>query len=227
MIIIELLGTPGSGKSTLCGKIKSELTESGYKVEYEAPVFSEAFSYKVMNRIRLFIYRYFVATEKMRKGLDLMKPYTGEIFGRYWTRRILETYGKAASAERRGADVYLLDEGCMQYITSVYHDKKIDSLGIELAKVLCSEFYKDRALFIDCHIDIDENYRRLLARGRSQDRFLQGNDSSIKALLLQKRENLDEVIGIAEPDKVIKRDNTNTECNVECIIVKAKEMIAL
>lgn len=199
MLIVEFCGTPGCGKTTLCDEVEVELRALGYRVKnYQKPKQRVTFLERAKGVWIRCCYRYLCANKKIKAALKTIRPYMKEDSHFYWVDRILELYYVIMQGEKVGEQIALLDEGCIQFITSVFHEKKVPP-GIQpLVDALADEFYKNHTIIYNCQIDLEENYRRLLKRGKSNDRFLKEDKLESFQLLSQKRENIESVLKMLE-----------------------------
>lgn len=199
MLIIEFCGTPGCGKTTLCDAVEQELQASGYPVKNlqkrKLPV---TYADKIGGMLERFCFRHAFYNRRLKKVLRSIRPYLAEDSRINWTERILEASYRIKKAEREGMRVGLFDEGCLQFITSVFHGKTVTQEVQSLITVLLEEVYKNRTLIFDCQIDAAENYCRLVRRNRADDRFLAGDKEESLRLLKQKRDNINLVLEMVE-----------------------------
>lgn len=219
MIIIEFCGTPGCGKTTICDRVEEELLQQGIQVRnLQKRGFPVTYRDKIRERIERFRFRNYVPNRRLKKALGVLLPYYDKNSLIHWPNRILESFYKAKKAEKAGIEVGVFDEGCMQFITSVFHDKAIPDEMQSLVDALCKELYQNRALFVGCRIDLKENYERLERRGRPDDRFLAGSREENLALLKTKRDRIDTVLGMLKQQMVIQVEAKDTEQAVREIL---------
>lgn len=195
MILIEFCGTPGCGKTTVCDEVEQELLGLGYSVKnLQKRKFPATYTDKIQVVIERFCFRHVPHNRKIKKALQVIKPYLAEDSLINWPDRILEVSYRIKKAEKAGVEVGLLDEGCLQFITSVFHGKTVTKDVQCLIDVLVKEVYKNRTLIFDCKIDELENYQRLVKRNKPDDRFLTGGKENSLFLLKQKRNNISIVL---------------------------------
>jgi len=195
MLIVEFYGPPGCGKTTLCDEVEKELRASGYRVKnFQKPTREVLLWDKVKGKWRRCCYRYLCANRKIKAVLKTVWPYLTEESHFYWIDRILEVYYTIQQGEKSGVEIALLDEGCLQFITSVFHGKKVPSEMQQLIDTLAEEFYRNRTIIYNCQIDLNENYCRLVKRSKADDRFLKEDREESYRLLNQKKENIECVL---------------------------------
>lgn len=204
MIIIEFCGAPGVGKTSQSKALLKYFTEKEYTaIDYMMWYFSDT---SILGRV----------TRKMR---NILKYFTREAFRiyvvclknrclwdnpnkKYWIARILEAYLCIRSCKRKNFDILIFDEGVIQYITSIFHEKNIKMDDLNSAKILLQNNICDEKLIINCLLDFEENVNRLIERHRSGDRFIGENDSQIKRMLDLKIDNINKVLALADSNKI-------------------------
>ncbi len=225
MVIIEFCGTPGSGKTTICDRIEEELQQQGIRVRnLQKRSFPATYRDKLRVVIDRFRFRNYFPNRRLKKALETLMPYFDENSLIHWPNRILESFYRTKKAEKQGIEVGLFDEGCMQFITSVFHEKEIPDEIQSVVDSLCKELYRENAVFFDCHIELTENYKRLEERGKPDDRFLAGSREENLALLKIKRERIDTILGMLKGQTIMRVEGKDTEQAVNEIlnIIKQK-----
>ena len=224
MIIVEFCGTPGCGKSTLCAMLKRELLTRGYSVENLQEVYEpRTFQGKIERRINKLKYQYAFFNYKRRKMLSYMA--SKDDASGYWRQRILEAAYRIRQAEKKGIQIGLFDEGIIQFITSMYHEREFDNKVDKLIEDIDKNIYGDRVILVNCILDMDENYRRLKTRGRAGDRFLVGNDIDNKEALKAKKKKIDYIFEHMSNKKNIIIDMKNYEDIVEGLVCKIERCL--
>ena len=229
MTIIEFCGTPGCGKTTICNQIEGVLLQQGYNVvnlHKKIYRYSNKFTFlnRIINKLLECIYKFYPLNKQLKKALQVLSPYRSND-STDWINRILGYYYWVRIAEKKGVEIALFDEGCLQFITSIFHEKKVEFDSKDIVDALKSIVYRNRTIFIDCLIDINDNYQRLLSRNRKDNRFFNGDEKSIVKLLKQKRENIDIVLGILEPDNQIILNLSSDDNDIKSIIDKITEKL--
>lgn len=219
MVIVEFCGTPGCGKTTICDLIEEELQQQGIRVRnLQKRGFPRTYRDKIKVVIERFCFRNYAPNRRLKRALKVLLPYYDKCSLIHWPNRILESFYRTRKAEKSGIEVGLFDEGCMQFITSVFHEKELPDEIRELVDSLSEELYQNRVIFVDCRIDLTENYERLEKRDRPNDRFLAGSREENLALLKTKRERIDTVLGMIKGQMVVHIDVKNTEQAVKEIL---------
>ena len=204
MLIVEFCGTPGCGKTTLCDEVEAELRAMGYKVKnLQKPKQDYTLVGRIKKVICKYWYRYIPLNHRLKKSLKKIEPFLAKDSQINWLDRMLESSYKVKKAEAPGIEIGLFDEGCLQFITSVFHEKEIAVDAQNVIDVLVDQVYQERTLIFNCQIDNEENYLRLVKRGRPDDRFLQGNKEDTLCLLMHKQYNIERVL-----DMLKERENS-------------------
>ena len=197
MIIGEFVGAPGVGKSVICEKVVKHLTEAGYKV------YKEPSEWKHLERVRLMLQRWSLYTGKnqrklLKEGRKLI-PNLESANRDKWFRITVLISKYIDMAERQKADYIIMDEGCIQAITSIDHGAEISDEVLKWARQVLSTIYADRNVRIfNCELSMEENLRRLKGRGRGGDRFIAEDDESTIKNISVKRNNLDKVLSLTD-----------------------------
>lgn len=205
MLYIELCGTPGCGKTLLCNEIVPELLNLGYRVmNISVKELNYDFRLKLERKIKTYRYRHYLKNRKIIKAINQIKLGKQEEGTLLWKDRMLETYYDVFQAKKKKMDVCIIDEGFIQYLTSIYHEKIIDDNIMPFIRVIEKELYAKQSVIIDCHIETNNNYQQLISRNKPGDRFLTGDETTDKILLQHKRRNIDMVLGKIEHKEIIQ-----------------------
>lgn len=183
MKIIELVGLPGCGKSTLIENALSN-TDRPYVQRNELigmPVSSrERKSRK--NRIRQISVLFFLYLKSRKKQEK-----------KYYSR-LLNLLDRLYCYQKKDNDaVLLLEEGIFQYLSSLAFDEDIAvGPGLErMIKEIISDF---DIVIVDCIIPVRESAKRIRNRNKKGDRY-NIVDGAVQEKLLQiKRDNIDKLL---------------------------------
>lgn len=198
MLIIELAGLPGCGKSTLWEQLKTELQQKGRNV----------YTYSgLMHREPLFVNKGLLFkmqkwNPKTRSCINLIENYCAsapqddkrESYKKAWEELYYRVH---VAAWNRGEDIILLDEGIIQNFTSLFfmdaipRDPSTEKVLKNMMRVRC------RYLFVKCHISVEESMKRLRKRARVNDRYCPLKDETLKEALLVKEQNIDYLLSFA------------------------------
>ena len=169
MRIIEFMGCPGSGKSSVCKGIMDELTREGYNVAnvHRDEIRKGGLSRKILSaRSRL--------SPKMRSlgaELDKVMTYLPDKDS-VWKRDVLNSSYKIGQKYVQGLDYAFFEEGPTQYITSILHDNAAGGYLRPLIDEVNRTFYVHDVTAFYITADPEEIVDRIRKRNRSGDRFL-------------------------------------------------------
>lgn len=220
MLLIELAGLPGCGKSTLWEVLKSKLQQTGRNVY----TYSE-----LMRREPLFVNRGFLLglqkwNPKTKSCMDrignycasLPKDVKRERFQKEWEELY---YREHAASWIRGEDIVLLDEGIVQNLTSLFF---MDAIPREpsMDQVLKNMIHvRGSHLFVKCNISVEESMYRLKKRARENDRYYPLNEETLREALLVKEQNIDYCLSFVDPCNKISIDMENSAMSNADLII--------
>lgn len=199
MYIVEFCGLPGTGKSTLCKAVEKNLAGKGAKVKnLQLIPLGYEWIERQINKVEMFFDR------DCRWIASLFrKNFSDREDGRYWILRIRQNILIAKKARKSGLEVATFDEGCIQFVTSVFHGVEMKERELEFAREVFRIAYGgyDTIVF-DCSLEIGENVRRIRNRNRAGDRFLADTDEEIKKRLMIKRNNIEKCVALVNKGNV-------------------------
>lgn len=199
MLIVEFCGTPGCGKTTLCDEVEKNLREQGFFVQnLQKRKYPRSISDKIKVVMERFCYTHAPCNRELRKALKVLRPYADADSLIDWPSRLLEACYRVHRAEKCGTQIGLFDEGCVQYLTSVFHGKKVAQEVQSVVDILCKKLYQNRTVIFQCELEDSENYRRLVQRNKPDDRFLGQGEEVALQLLKNKKQNIDIVLRMVE-----------------------------
>ena len=185
MVIIELTGLPGCGKTTLINSVLNDPKYSGRIITRDG-----LFSEKVPGT---WIRKYFIA---FCASVLLCKSYFRSDMNnkKLYFKRLLQLMIYMDYKVRKTKDsIFILDEGIVQYVSSLAYDKEIE-FDSGLKKLVRRFIKKYDPTVIDCHISVDTAYDRIMGRGKTNDRYYLDDKDEVKRLLKIKRDNIDMII---------------------------------
>lgn len=208
MRIIELCGIPGAGKSTLIKNLKQSnpditfLTRDDilcqnklirhYNTFFQLVLCKIGFEWKELKPIYRFISEY---------------PNHEIIF----EVRLIDLFRKLRKRRNRN-EVILLEEGPIQYLSSIPFDVRLKNSEnlYDSVDLLDAEKY----IIVDCQCEIDTSITRLKHRSKGSDRYSNKSNEELKQLLEVKRNNLDTIIHISDSVKYTLSMEDEIEVNV-------------
>ena len=89
--------------------------------------------------------------------------------------------------------VFILDEGIVQYVSSLaFEDKIVFKSGLKrLVRKIVKEY---NPIIINYQISVETAYNRIMSRGKVNDRYYNNDPDHAKRLLIVKRQNIDLII---------------------------------
>ena len=198
--IIEFEGVAGCGKSTLCGELKQELENKGFRTWFlnEKPFSSFFYGYKWFH-----LHRYFqtFSLKALARSVKLMCGL--KCFGEI--KRIKQLYDADVIyayiiKHQPPNTIVLCDQSIIQTIVSLwgYNKEKVFSKKEEKA---ISEYLSGSLLTegFFCYLPIEENLKRIRKRARNHGRLnLVDDDEVLLRMLNNNLTNLRNVISIKE-----------------------------
>lgn len=207
MIIVELIGLSGCGKSTLCKKIQTELKKRGIKTASLQKTYGyNSFYGKVMHYLKLKMASKAVKNQQFKT--NILNAFTKTDVQKcrgylYWYEKMLMLNHAWLKAEGKGVKVGLIDEGCIQFISSILEKREADDKLIPVIEELCKEMYGTRTIFVNCELEPEKCYERMCSRGR----FAGGDDDDSLELTVRnlsiRRHNLDFIISKLNNGQVV------------------------
>lgn len=217
MFIFELCGLPGVGKSTFCNTFERGLKESGYKV---INVQKQPLWYgKIKRRLFKVILRTDGDCRRLLKKAYKELPDMSDKAKKYWVERIVQSIYLTKRAAKKGYEVVTLDEGYIQFVTSLCHGEEISEPYIDFYKSITTVVDKcGKHYVVDCRLDKEIIVERLKKRGRQGDRFLADSDGEIYSRLSLKDSNLRILNELVDADRRISVELKSSEKAIENIL---------
>lgn len=198
MVCFELYGLPGAGKSTLANIVISELRAKGYKVGSWWDVYYRHPAIRCSHPLRLemlfHVNEYILFCWCWRVYRKSKEP------NRFFLNRLLIlTHQLLMVAEENKYDVVVLDEGSIQFISSLRYleDFSEDKDYQRISR------YLNRELIIHpvfCDIDIAESMSRVKNRDSGSERFSYSvGAEKFKQAMIYKKNNLTKISSTFAP----------------------------
>lgn len=219
-VIIEFAGLPGSGKTTLSNELINELTKRGYNVVSRR----DLLRFKYINNVHITVlYILFKPSlwKDVFKIINFSKQFPNNNERRLYVKKLIVLYSKLISfnkeKEKFKKTILILDEGFVQYLTSIPHDFTLDNSKKIIE--LCNLFNNlNNIKTINCSISIEKAADRILSRKKNNDRFLLTNQDAILKLLSIKRANIGTVLNNVTHDIINFSCSENDNTNIETIL---------
>lgn len=221
MKVIELYGLPGSGKSTLSEELSNRLKGENLRIGYKSNIFAK---YKNKKKINKIFTNFLLLFYDLRLNFYLILFATQYgLFNRERVKRIrllmLLNYLLSKESKRSYYDILILDEGFVQFITSIPHEQRIsnNSRIIKLTEHISNK--NKQSYLIKCEINIDESLKRISNRSTPSPRFDFLPTKDLRRLLDIKKANLYFVGGNMKYKKMSKLNMKNkVNSNVDLIL---------
>ncbi len=205
MILVEFTGLPGCGKTTLCDKLEDELANRDIRV---CNLQKEKEIKNIFGRLSYSLYIRKVKKAECNNVLNAEIRKMNDLLGikgtDHWEEKILEANFRCIEAEKKGEQVALFDEGCIQYIVSLLADADVDERQYNIIKEIEKTVYGSRTIIIDCILDEETSLDRINSRGRWCCGVHDTDREGGLAILRHRRSNIDNIIKKLENVKMIK-----------------------
>lgn len=227
MRIIELIGIPGCGKSTLVKELLKDLTTTGNIVVDRKSISAVIdFMWKHRWSIPIIAICFYIFTGNFRLKHALIKymlAFPKNDFSVMYAMYVYIIY-RFVSKNNNAEVVMLLDEGIIQFLSSIAHDIPIEQSSqiLQLSKQL-----KDiiaNTIYVQCGIPIEDAVQRIKLRDK-RDRF--SYSSHLKDLLRIKQTNLIFLLNTVVPKfNVMEVDMTKSVLtNKDIVLKKIKDYV--
>ena len=183
-MIVELCGLPGSGKSTLAAAVSEKAGNVKDRRELLRP-----YRYlRHLSKVKKLSETYCLLSKNEKELLGFAREYES-CDGRY-ACLLLHLY-RAIKLHKKGA-AYLLEEGPLQYLTSIAYDSAL--VETEALKRAVSIMTQHEKAVIVCECPVDVIIDRIAGREKRGDRYNIDDKDKLTELLRIKKENIDFLI---------------------------------
>lgn len=213
MVLIEMCGCPGCGKSTLMEEVIKILLQEGKSVLTEKELHKNSKISSLLSKCGLLF-----SLSNVRLKMRLFSYWASCGFGLHSFRyviRVLEVDKYVRSGYN--TDFLFLDEGAIQHLTSVSHEKKV-VISKELTNLVFQRLYCKNAIVLNCTLPFDRNVERLLKRQRKGDRFIKVSDQETIEALKIKKNNIESVLDAMQIETLYQIDTSDLESAVNKVI---------
>ena len=210
MMVIELCGNPGSGKSTIAKELIKHLASKGFTImDARKPYDSYHGFLRTFIKYRIaLLYR---IDKEARKVYRMMCRFSSENSMEQndkWARRF-QRLAYIYSWAQGKTDFLIVDEGPIQYLTSFFYLSEITSIPEKLKTDILSRFYDFDQCLLSISVPVEENVIRIMRRGKNNDRFNSDSVEETTRLLALKNRNVQNVIRILGLEHVHTIDNSS------------------
>lgn len=190
MIVVELFGLPGCGKSTLCKEIEAELQSTGRIVKNDDAVYQNS------SREKVGFVMHQLSQKEGRKRIIYIIAYFSKRYGYkvllkkfYRIVKIIKMDLKIMDLSKNNeCDYLILSEGYVQQLLTVLDGNTIDINGNIIRDIATS---RDRYLSVCCGIDIHNSISRINSRSDSNDSFYQMAKNELYTFLEHREKNIE------------------------------------
>lgn len=252
MRIIEFVGCPGVGKSSICQKVMEQLDSEGYSV------LNIDHSVTRAGRLtRLFLRAGVMLSGSTRELKYVLENYLATFPGyfpenhfpgiimrakvregespqdkvnrlrRRWGKTILRAAYKIGTYPVKQLDYAFFDEGTIQYLTAITHDVPFTDDVLPVISKLNDIIYSQDVAVIHVKAEKEENVRRIRTRARKGDRFFTEDDNEALRLLEMKERNIDFVLSRLKISNLSYIENMDLNEAVEKVLDKIHEWATL
>ena len=169
-LIIEFMGLPGCGKTTISNDLVVKLRAKGYKVqllsEFQSRIFLNPVA-RLFHSLRFGSFQYRLKVKKYIKNQSIGKSSEGRL--RY-TLYIMSFY-KRFLLEKSEWSILLVDQGLFQSVTSLNHgNAQLETNGLIGVVDEWNEII-NHLIVLNCNIDVAQSTKRIITRNKSNGRF--------------------------------------------------------
>lgn len=178
-MIVELCGLPGTGKSTLADDINKRI---GLKNRTSLLQLDHMLSFKW--KVIKYSNKDWILTKEEKRLYRFACEYTN--CDSLYIYRLLNIY--RAIKKHNKNDVYLLEEGPIQYLSSIAYD--INLVETDLLNQAVNTMTEQERVVILCECPMDIIVSRIRNRHKKSDRYYFDDTVKMKKLLQLKKENI-------------------------------------
>lgn len=226
MVIVEFCGPGGCGKTTVCDILEEAIRKQGVCVKnlQKSPKLRKM-GEKALHKLT--VLSYWLTPSGLHTGATVCLFSCLNHFSQtfHWAGRIIELQYRIRHEQE--AEVVILDEGYVQFLSSLAFTNKIGR-GLDMvAHMMDRWFYaneRNQVILIRCKTDEQTIIERLLTRGRKNDRNVHENQEVMRTLIRQRYENIDRIIDHITPTMVYSCSTDDSEHAASWILRKVSPM---
>ena len=189
LMVIELYGCPGVGKSTVVKSVEKILEQNGVPFFNYYDIFYDGTN-STMHRIFSYILA-IITPQNINVNIHILKACLQLKCHLKYAVYLMYLYKRIKDAERKDDRIILLDEGIIQFISSMSHEKKISQYPVVISLIDSILHSGIKVKAVECKLPLKDNLYRLTNR-EQKSRFLKSNDqNTIYNLLVKKKDNVD------------------------------------
>ena len=188
-MLIEFIGCPGVGKSSICVRVMERLAGEGYAVEniHRSEMRKGAWARKLYTFEAL----YGIRNKALRDAVNTYEADNANPGSSVWKRDLLIAAMKLDRKSVKKLDAAFFEEGPTQYLSSIVHLDPIDETAGPVIHQMNKTIYSHDITAFYVTADIGDISERIRKRNRKSDRFKGAEDTEMIRQLKIKEANLD------------------------------------
>ena len=205
-LVVEFVGLPGSGKSTLSNLVTSKLETKGIKIVSRAEILQQWHQTKALSKLSKLFASNANQWNILRNSLTFaarVKPINLQSFLRAG-RVFVNVKRNDAVVRARNCQIILLEQGLLQTVWSIVITGSLPQLGYP--KQIMTTLFDNRAIaIINCQIDLDTAVSRIKNRPqkKKKDSYFDLMDSKqVHNLLTKYFPYLQEIVNYAQTAQI-------------------------
>lgn len=193
MLVVEFIGCPGVGKSSVFNPVMDSVRSKGFSVEN---------IHRSEMRVNKF-YRKWITFESqissknsgLKSAISSFTECVDDPKSLVWTKDLLNASFKLNSGKINKLDYAFFEEGPTQYISSIAHQKNIKDMNAKLLIDAVNEsIYSHDTIAFYVEADLEDIVSRLVKRGKTNDRYILNDADAMMEQLVVKKDNIEYLI---------------------------------
>ena len=216
MIVVEFIGCPGVGKSSICRFVMDSKSKEGYSLAniHRNELRDGAITRKYISARSLFSND----CSELRKATDHYMKSIPDSQNRVWGRDLLIAAYKLNLRKNRSLDYVFFEEGPTQYVTSIAHQKEITKTIQPVIDAMNRTIYIHDTIGIYVKADLHDIIARIISRNKATDRFKADDAETMYHQLLVKQRNIEFLIDRLQYKALYTVENTVLSDAVEKVL---------
>jgi len=188
MTIIEFIGSPGSGKTSICCKVMDYFEAKGFKTGnvHRDEIRKGALSRKILSAKT----QYMPSTHALKCAIATYVSKVPAYEGSVWERDLLNVAYKLRQPYVKSMDYAFFDEGPTQYVSAMMNGIVITDTILPLVDEMNRCIYQNDVIAFFIQADIDNIVDRICKRRRNGDPYFSANIEGMKSQIAFKEKNL-------------------------------------
>ena len=192
MVVVEFIGCPGVGKSSICKSVMNSKSKEGYSLAnmHRSELRDGAIARKFISARALFSND----CSELRKAADHYMKRIPDSQSRVWGRDLLIAAYKLNLQKTKSLDYVFFEEGPTQYVTSIAHRKELTQTIQPVIDAMNHTIYVHDTIGIYVIADLHDIIARILNRNKTNDRYKSDDAETMYRQLLVKQRNIEFLI---------------------------------